>query len=119
MPKVKKISYYRKLADKKMQEWGRRTYKKCLICKKPHSCLHHYYPKSTSSALRYDPDNLINICAGHHFRHHKGDPSIHNRVNAKKGARWLKKLEKKKEGYVKTNVKYYKSIIEEYEKENS
>lgn len=112
---IKKISYYRRKADKEMQMWGRRKYKKCLICPKPISCLHHYYPKSTSSRLRYDEDNLIPICIGEHFRHHNGDPSIHNKVNEVMGEEWLKRLQKKKEGYVKTNIQYYKDIIEQYE----
>ena len=114
MTKAKPVSYYRKKADKLMQEWGRKTYKKCMVCNKKMSCLHHYYPKSTSSRLRYDEDNLIPICQGCHFRHHNGDPSIHNMVNEVKGPIWLKELQKKKEGYLKTNIGYYKSVIEQY-----
>ena len=115
---AKKIAYYRKKADKLMQMWGRLNYTKCLICGKKMSCLHHYYPKSSSSTLRYDEDNLIPICQGCHFRHHNGDPSIHNTVNEKKGKAWLKRLQSKKEGYIKTNIQYYKDIIEKYEEAN-
>lgn len=108
-----------KKADRAYQEWGRRKYKKCLICPKPLSCLHHYYPKSTSSALRYDEDNGIPICAGHHLRHHCGDPSVHNSINEIRGKAWLTALKKKKEIYVKPNKKYYETIIKYYaEKDN-
>lgn len=98
-----------------MQEWGRLKYKLCLICGKEMTCLHHYYPKSTSNRLRYDEDNLIPICNGCHFSHHNGNPDIHNTVNKVKGNAWLKRLQKKREGYLKTNITYYKERIEEYE----
>jgi len=97
-----------------MQEWGRRTYSECMVCRGELSCLHHYFPKSTSSALRYEKDNLIPLCVSCHFRHHKGDPRTHDRVRALKGKPWLTRLYKKKEGYVKPTIKYYKSIIKKY-----
>lgn len=109
-----KVSYYRKKADRLLQEWGRRTYKDCMVCGKQMSCLHHYYPKSSASALRYNEDNLIPICQGCHFRHHNGDPSIHNTINEIKGKEWLKRLQKAKLEFHKTNIGYYKSIIEKY-----
>jgi len=114
MKKAKPVGWWRKKADRLMQENGRRKHKKCIVCSGKYSCLHHYYPKSTSARLRYDEDNLIPICMGCHFRHHNGDPSIHNKVNTVKGEEWLKRLTKKKEGYLKTNIGYYKSIIEQY-----
>jgi len=77
------------------------------------SCLHHYYPKSTSTPLRYDFDNLIPLCAGHHFQHHNGNPEIHNTVNMKMGLEWVENLEWKKHNLkVKPNEEWYKSIIE-------
>lgn len=112
---AKTIAYYRNKADKAFQEWGRRKYKKCLICPKPLSCLHHYYPKSTSSALRYDEDNGIAICVGDHFRHHNGDPSIQNKINEVKGAEWLKRLKLKKNKIIKLSIGYYRDIIEKYD----
>jgi hydroxymethylpyrimidine pyrophosphatase-like HAD family hydrolase len=109
-----KLSTLRKKADKLLQQWGRNTYKFCLACGKQMSCLHHYYPKSTSSALRYDYNNLIPICNGCHFRHHNGDPSIHNTINEKKGDQWLAELKKKKENIIKISVKYYEEIINKF-----
>jgi 5-methylcytosine-specific restriction endonuclease McrA len=113
---AKKISYYRNKADKAMQEWGRMNYKKCLVCPKKMSCLHHYYPKSTSSALRYDQENLIPICQGCHMQHHNGNPAIHNKVNEIKGDKWLKDLQRKKEKIVKVNKLFYEEIIRIYGK---
>lgn len=110
----KKISYYRRKADSVMQEWGRRNYKDCIVCGSPMSCLHHYFPKSTSSALRYDEDNLIPLCVGCHFKHHNGDPRIQNTINAVKGSDWLEILNTKKNNSVKPNKAYYLTIIENY-----
>ena len=110
----KKISYYRRTEDRLMQEWGRKTYRKCMICERDISCLHHYFPKSKSSALRYDEENLIPICNGCHLQHHTGNPEIHNIINDLKGDNWLNKLRRRKEQHTKTNIKYYKSIIDRY-----
>lgn len=105
------ITYWRNKADKAIQEWGRQTYTSCLVCGRPMSCLHHYYPKSVSSALRYDKNNLIPICQGCHFSHHNGNPEIHNIINRKKGEGWLKKLKENKEKIIKISKGYYQQII--------
>jgi len=109
-----KIKTLRNKADRLMQGWGRRTYKECMVCKGKYCCLHHYYPKSKASALRYDEDNLIPICNSCHLMHHTGSPDIHNKVNEIKGKNWYVKLKKKKEKIIKINIKYYESIIERY-----
>ena len=116
---ARKISYYRRKADRLMQEWGHRTYKQCMVCGRELSCLHHYYPKSKSSVLRYDEDNLIPICNGCHLQHHTGNPNIHNTVNKIKGEKWLKRLTQKKETHIKINIGYYKKIIEKYKSKES
>jgi hypothetical protein len=127
MPKTKKITkkkkksltlaQLRKIADKLYQEVGRKNYDKCLVCKKPMSCLHHYYPKSTSSALRYDMLNGIPICFGCHCQHHQGsNPEIHNRINAIMGEEWLQELNKRKNEIIKVNKAYYLEIIETFKK---
>lgn len=114
--KALSIKTLRRKADRAMQEYGRRTYKTCLICDNPISCLHHYYPKNTSNALRYDEDNLIPLCAYHHFSHHNGNPEVHNAVNRILGDKWLKRLTKKKNKTIKANRSYYQEAIEKYEK---
>jgi len=107
-----KISTLRNKADKLMQELGRQLNESCLICSKPMVCMHHYYPKSTSSALRYDFTNLIPICHGCHCSHHGGNPEIHNEVNRIKGEEWIEELEcKKRTLTVSTNKTYYREII--------
>lgn len=96
-----------------IQEVGRLHYHGCLICGGEYSCLHHYFPKSTSTALRYDFDNLIPICRGCHFAHHNGHPEIHNTVNEKMGKEWLDDLTHKKNTLkIKPNEEWYNVIIE-------
>lgn len=106
------IKQLRKKADKKMQELGRQTYTSCLVCGRPMSCLHHYYPKSMSQALRYDWDNLIPLCVNCHFSHHNGNPEIHNAIIRLKGDNWYAKLKAKKQIITKVSKGYYLNIIE-------
>lgn len=89
----------------------------CEICGKEAIQVHHFYPKGLYGHLRYDLDNGISLCMGCHFtHHHKGDPSIHNTIIAKRGRLWFNRLKKKAlvrpEGSYLT-VKYYQNIIEE------
>lgn len=100
-----------KKADRLLQEKGREKYSKCEVCGGKMSCLHHFFPKSTASALRYDWDNLVAICQSCHFRHHNGDPRPHATVMLKRGEQWYKRLLKKKSILIKTNKKYYETII--------
>lgn len=123
MPKSKltpaqKIAKLQRKADRFMQMWGRDTYSKCEYCSAPMTCLHHFFPKSTSSALRYDDRNLIPICQGCHMKHHNGDPRIHSKIIRKRGWKWHDEIE-----YIKDNKimpykgkKYYLDIIEDYER---
>jgi 5-methylcytosine-specific restriction endonuclease McrA len=107
------IKTLRNKADKLLQEWGRRTYNVCECCGMPMSCLHHWFPKSSASALRYYKQNLIPICARCHLRHHNGDPRPHAVVLLKRGEKWYKDLLKEKTKIIKANLGYYTRIIEE------
>jgi 5-methylcytosine-specific restriction endonuclease McrA len=111
--KKEKTSTLRNKADKLYQELGRLNYKDCLICGGEYSCLHHYHPKSTSTALRYDLENGINICAGCHLKHHTGNPDIQNTINSIKGLDWVEEMEWRKFNIkVKPNNEWYKVQIE-------
>ena len=101
----------RRKCDKLLQETGRQTYTVCLVCGKPMSTLHHFFPKSTCSALRYDWSNLIELCQGCHFSHHNGNPEIHIKVIEARGDEWLQELRAKKRNlFVKTSLEYYKNM---------
>ena len=111
--KKPKISTLRNKADKLFQEIGRLSYNKCIVCGGEYSCLHHYHPKSSCSALRYDLQNGVPICQGCHLKLHCGNPDIQNAINMNMGLAWVEELEWKKYNIkVKTNDEYYKTTIE-------
>lgn len=101
-----------KECDNLIQQKGREIYQRCEVCGHPMSCLHHFYPKSVSAALRYDWDNLIPICQGCHSRHHQvNDPFIHGTIIQKRGMEWHDTLLKRRwQESVKTNKAYYERI---------
>ena len=108
----KKKSNLKKKADKMLQEYGRSKYKSCEVCGREYTCLHHYYPKSVSFALRYNLDNCVAICNGCHCRHHQAnDPSIHDRVREKRGQDWLDKLTREKGVYTPDTIKHIEEVI--------
>ena len=100
-------------ADKLYQEIGKMLYKECLICGGSYSCLHHYHPKSTASALRYILKNGIPICQSCHCRIHSSDsPTLNNEILKIKGMEWAEDLETiKRNTFVKTSLEYYENII--------
>lgn len=107
------LSWWQKKADNKLQDTGRKKFKKCEVCLKPMYCLHHFFTKGLSSRLRYEWDNLIPICRSCHFAHHnKSDPRIHAVIIQKRGQEWYQNLERTKKEEVRLSVGYYKSIIE-------
>ena len=120
----KKKSRLQKKADALYQKIGSKMYDKCLLyghndnCGRDYSCLHHYYPKSTCSALRYNFDNGIPICVKCHCRiHSSDDPTLNNKIRDIKGEEWLKGLEDiKKNTFIKSTIGYYESVIEELKK---
>jgi len=107
----------RNKADKLYQQIGRMLYEEqgCIIpgCNEPYCCLHHYHPKSTAGALRYNLKNGINICAKHHCSIHMSDsPTLNNQILQIKGLEWAEELETiKRNTFVKTSLEYYETII--------
>lgn len=117
--KKNSIKTLRNKADRLYQELGKLLYNECGICGGKYSCLHHYHPKSTSTALRYEIKNGVPICAGCHTRHHMAnDPEIQFGMRLfmkeKFGENWETELlqERKIHQYTKTNTQYYKTQIE-------
>lgn len=109
-----KISYWRNKCDKLMQEIGKKKFPKSILSGLPTEVMHHFFPKSISSSLRYDWDNLIPLTNGEHLRlHQSGDPSYQQRIIAKKGQKWYQELEKRKRNYVKVNIGYYQQKLKE------
>jgi len=109
-----KLTKLRNKCDKALQLEGKRRFKYCEVCGRVMDCLHHFYPKESCKRLRYDWDNLIPICVGCHFAHHKRfDPSIHATVIKQRGMEWYEFLTKKKGEIIKVNIGYYKKVLED------
>ena len=118
MTTQKKKARLRTKADKLYQNIGRLLYKKCLICGGEYSCLHHYHPKSTCSALRYNLKNGIPICSKCHLRlHSSGDPSFNETILRINGQEWAEELQAiKRNTFVKDTIEYYQNIVDNLEK---
>ena len=112
---MKKISTLRNKSDKLMQEYYRKQSLFCEGCGKPAVCMHHFFTKSTSSALRYYEPNLIAVCAGCHLAHHNGDPRLHAAVMQKRQLGWYSSLLIEKQRIIRINKGYYQKIIEKYD----
>jgi len=113
---AKKISYYRNKADKLFQIWFRAKYPNCELCEKPSICGHHFFPKSSSSALRYEEENMIPVCVGCHLGFHSARASqFIGAIIKSRGQDWFDQLTRRRTKIMKVGVKYYKEIIEKYD----
>lgn len=102
-------------ADKLMQQYYLKLRPRCLVCGKPTSCQHHYFPKSMAAILRYDEENLIPLCAGCHLRlHSASDPNINKIIVERMGVEWHERLNKKRQQIFKDSIKYYEEICLKY-----
>jgi len=111
-----KLARLREQADKVFQQAFCRENPYCECCGKPVSCGHHFFPKSSCSALRYEWDNMIAVCNGCHLKFHsKFGSEIISETVVRRGAKWFQGLmEKKRTLTVKPSQKYYQSIIDKY-----
>lgn len=114
MPKkTKTVAQLRKQADTLYQQLGMLKNKHCLICGSPAQCMHHFFTKGSSSALRYALSNGIPICQHCHCKIHLAqDPSMVAIILKKRGDKWFKELDTKRHEIVKTNKAYYQTVIE-------
>ncbi len=120
--KPKKISLKGliKKADKAFQEWGRDTYKSCLICGGAYSCLHHFIHKSQSTNLRWDMQNGVPVCQSCHCRiHSRNNPidifKIKTGMERLWGVNWEFYIRSQAVITLKPNRKYLENKINEYE----
>ena len=113
------LAKIQKECDTLMQEVGKLKYPRSLISDFPTNVMHHYVPKSVSSRLRYDWDNLIPLTNGEHNRlHQAGDPEITNRILAKKGGLdWSQSIRAKGREYHKVNIAMYREVKQRLQNE--
>lgn len=90
---------------------------KCLLCGRDTEVAHHHVHKSKSNALRYNFDNLINLCASCHNALHHNESYYASKIVKIKGLVWFNELERiKNQVFIKTNVGYYTAKLEELTK---
>jgi hypothetical protein len=83
-----------KACNKLWTEIGFLLHPFCEVCNKPTVGIHHFFPRSMCSILRFEVENGVGLCRGCHFAHHfKGDPKIHQAIVEKRGIDWYNKLE--------------------------
>ena len=107
-----------RLKSKADKLWGIAIIKKwggICYCNTKASLPHHFYPKGLYGHLRYDLDNGIPLCFGHHFAHHsRGDPQVHWNIIDTRGKPWFNRLKKKALTRPKASFqtqKFYEEII--------
>lgn len=84
----------------------------CFLCGALAQVIHHYIPKSVSSALRYYIPNGIPLCNKCHCHLHSSpDPTKNLTIKQKKGDKWWKDLQKERQKQIKPSIKYYQEII--------
>jgi len=111
------IALYRTKADKAFQKYLIKLHPLCEICGQPASCHHHFHTKASSSALRFEENNMVAVCSKCHLGFHSNRVAFFaSIIIAKRGVKWSNALLAKKSDYVKPSVGYYKSITEKYEK---
>ena len=113
------LSVMRKKCDAEMQRVGKVKFPRSIISGLPTDVMHHYIPKSCSSVLRYDWDNLVPLTTEEHCRLHQSpDPTNNNLILAAKGMEWFNQLKIKSRAYNKVNRQYYEQILIRLQNEN-
>jgi len=115
LKKLSSLGKLQKMCDREMQIKGKILYPKSVVSGKPTEVMHHYIPKSVSSALRYFWLNLIPLTNAEHCRLHQSpDPSIEVAIYQRMGGdKWFNKLLLEKKKVLKINRAYYEAKLEE------
>lgn len=111
-------SKLQKKCDNLLTPIVKKLHPKCLLCRKPTQVAHHHVHKSKSLALRYDLDNLINLCNSCHFALHQNESYYASKIVKIKGMEWFEELEWKKNrllvdggvGFYEENYKRLKEL---------
>lgn len=93
---------------------------RCRICGQEAGVVHHFIRKSRSFILRYNPDNLIPLCAKcHSLIHCFGQESIMTGILiGKQGQEWFDKLLKIKQQPIQSSIRTKKYLEEKLKELN-
>lgn len=99
-----------------VKRWGGH----CAICGKVGDHMHHFIARSRSTALKYDVENAVPLCRGHHY-------SIHNEMDILKrraledfiingrGLNWLTYISEHKSAKIQVRIWWLEDIKKELE----
>jgi len=85
-----------KQCDKLLSPLVAKLKPKCLLCNWQTQVAHHHVHKSKSLILRYDLDNLINLCNSCHFKLHYNESYWASKIVEIKWIEWFQDLDKRK-----------------------
>jgi 5-methylcytosine-specific restriction endonuclease McrA len=107
----KRISRLQKKLDRLIQLYFVPKFPNCYLCPNETSEMHHFIQKKQSTALRYDPINLIPLCKSCHCRLHKSDYSVMSiKIKEYKGDKWFNDILRKRNLIVKRNLEYEEKL---------
>ena len=103
-PTVKTL---RNKCDKLLTPIVKQQNPRCLLCNHETEVAHHHVHKSKSTILRYDLDNLINLCHSCHLALHHNESYYASKIVDLKGLDWFRNLESKKNQIIKADIHWY------------
>lgn len=106
-PKLPSPRALQKKCDALLTPIIKAKYPKCLLCGQATQVAHHHVHKSKSLILRYDLDNLINLCNSCHFALHQNESYYASLIVQIKGMMWFEGLQKKKDKILRTSPMWY------------
>lgn len=111
--RLPKVSTVRNKTDALLTPIIKKMYPRCLFCPNPTEVAHHHVHKSKSTRLRYEIDNLVNLCNACHLTLHMNESYWASKVVEARGLDWFRALERVKNEIVKADVHFY---IDHYER---
>lgn len=105
--RLPKLSTMRNKCDNLLTPIIKALHPKCLLCGHDTQVAHHHFHKSQSTRLRYELDNLINLCNSCHLKLHMNESFWASKIIQLKGIEWFNELERKNREGVKADVHFY------------
>ena len=117
MKKLPKLSTVRNKCDALLTPIVKGMNPYCLLCKvNKTEVAHHHKHKSSSTRLRYELTNLINLCNSCHFALHQNESYYASKIVEINGIEWFKKLDRLGTEIVKADVHWYMAQYERLKK---
>lgn len=105
--KLPSLKTARNKADSYLTPIIKALHPKCAICGKETQVAHHFVHKSSSNKLRYELENLVNLCNPCHFRLHQNESYWAAVLVSGLGMKWFERMKSMKDEYVKADVHWY------------